>query len=581
MKIKIVTILAFVLLLMSCEGMFDPKNENLSERERIYRDAGFAEGLLMSAYTRVPIQSLGSPTDVATDNAVTNDRNSNYLRMGTGQWSATFDPVSVWNNCNTAMLFLDQFISIIDTVQWKRSAEVNSLFQKRFKGEAYALRGIIQYHLLQTIAGYGESGTLLGTPFYRDDNNFNIPRRSFAESVEQIYRDFDTALEYLTMDDYKDLTSESELPPGYAGYTVPDYNLIFGKTLNQRVSGRIVKAYKARLALLEASPAFSPNNDEALWEKAANYAGQILETIGGVSGLDSKGHIFYQQAQVDGIDLASTGDLKEIIWRRPIAENRNREEDNFPPSLYGRGRINPSQNLVDAFPMANGMPITADESGYDATNPYAGRDPRLKEYIAYNGNTVAGVQILTRVGGGTNAKDSIATSTRTGYYMKKLLREDVSLNPTGPTNRKHFEVYMRYTELFLIYAEAANEAWGPDQKGSFSFSAREVIAAIRKRGGITTDTYLSAVTTKEQMRELIRNERRIELCFEGVRFWDLRRWKADLSETVKGININYNGSIRNIVNVEDRIYDNDYMHYAPLPRTEVVKLSALEQNKGW
>jgi hypothetical protein len=139
---------------------------------------------------------------------------------------------------------------------------------------------------------------------------------------------------------------------------------------------------------------------------------------------------------------------------------------------------------------------------------------------------------------------------------------------------------MRYTEVFLIYAEAANEAWGPDGTGPNGFSARDVIAAIRKRGGIAQpDNYLASITSKEEMRKLIRNERRIELCFEGFRFWDLRRWNADLTEPAKGVNISNNNF--SVVEVEPRLYNNDYMHYGPVPQNEIVKFNALIQNKGW
>lgn len=580
MKIKIVTFFACILLLMSCQDMFDPENENISSFDRVYTDPGFAEGLLISAYARIPTNSL-SFNDVATDDAVTNNKNNGYLRMATGEWSALYNPENQWTDANTAVIYLDQLINIIDSVEWKWSnSEIKSLYVKRFYGEAYALKGVIQYHLLQTVAGYDEAGNLLGIPFFKDDKNFNIPRATFEESVNQIYSDFNKALEYLTMDDYQNIGSASELPSGYTGVSIDNYNEVFGKELNQRISGRIVKAYKARLALLAASPAFSPDNDVTLWQNAANYAGQVLSGIGGVSGLDPNGHRFYDAARVDGINLASGADSKEIIWRRSITVSNSRELSNFPPSLFGRGNVNPTQNIVEAFPMANGFPIKNSSSGYDAENPYASRDPRLSLYIVYNGGTMSGKTIYTGVGGGEDARDSISTSTRTGYYLKKLLREDVNLNPSSTNTKKHFEVHMRYTELFLIFAEAANEAWGPDGTGSFSYSARDVIAAIRKRAGIAQpDAYLASITTKEQMRELIRNERRLELCFEGSRFWDLRRWKSDLTETAKGININ--GNSMTVINVENRLYDNSFMHYGPLPENELTKFDALIQNRGW
>ena len=217
----------------------------------------------------------------------------------------------------------------------------------------------------------------------------------------------------------------------------------------------------------------------------------------------------------------------------------------IPPSLYGNGQVNPTQNLVDAFPMANGYPITdAANSGYDPANPYANRDPRLTRYIVVNGSTLAGKTINTSTNSGDDAVDYLKTSTRTGYYLRKLLREDVNTDPTSLQGKKHYSVHIRYTEIFLIYAEAANEAWGPDGRGSHAYSARDVIAAIRNRAKITQpDNYLASISSKDDMRELIQNERRLELCFEGFRFWDLRRWKKDLTEPARGVRITDNNYV--------------------------------------
>src|SRR5690606_21834837 len=243
--------------------------------------------------------------------------------------------------------------------------------------------------------------------------------------------------------------------------------------------------------------------------------------IGGIEGIDPNGHHFYLKAQVDEADITTGNrlDLQEILWRRPIYNNNAREADHFPPSLYGRGRINPTQNLVDAFPMANGFPIDDPNGAYDEEHPYENRDPRLSLYIVYNGSQFKGKTINTSISGGEDGLDRQQTSTRTGYYLKKLLREDVNMDPASPSNQKHFNTHVRYTELFLSFAEAANEAWGPDGNAA-GFSARDVIAAIRKRAGIQQpDAYLASIADKDGMRNLIRNERRLELCFEGFRFW--------------------------------------------------------------
>lgn len=578
-------LLGFAIIAPSC-SLLEPENDNHSTFDRVYAEPAFAEGLLIRGYTYIPTNDYRWD-EVATDDAVTNDKFSSFMRMATGEWSAISNPQNLWDNCNRGILYINQFFSIVDTINWKwTSPEQNELFKKRLKGEAYAVRGMLKYFLLRNHGGIGENGELLGTPIYNDfitnEEDFARPRATFAESVNSAYADLEEALKYLPMD-YGNLANLSQLPAGFGDIKdINSYNTVFGDFSQQRMSGRHTKAIKARLALLAASPAFNPTTDLTLWQNAANYTGELLSDINGVAGLDSKGHIFYLKAQVDNAFL-TTGDKKdlgEILWRRPIYSDRAREVANFPPSLYGSGRINPTQNLVDAFPMANGFPISdAVNSKYDPANPYAGRDPRLALYIVYNGSKLKNTTITTGVGGGDNAVDAVQTSTRTGYYLKKLLREEVNANPASPSDQQHYQTHIRYTELFLNYAEAANEAWGPDGKGTFSFSAKEVIAAIRKRAGIAQpDNYLASISSKEQMRTLIRNERRLELCFEGFRFWDLRRWKEDLTVPAKGVRID--GSNFNYFTVEERVYDNSYMHYGPIPDKETVKFNLI-QNKGW
>ena len=590
---SLLLILSFAL--GSCQKLLNPEKDNHSTVTRTTNDPVFAEGLLMTAYLRLPNNSL-SYNDVATSDAVSSDKVNQFRRMATGEWSSLFNPVTQWDNCNSAILYINDFLNVVDTILWKwTNTELNKLYIIRLKGEAYALRGLLQYHLLLTTGGVGANNELLGIPIFdkslKPTDNFNIPRANYKASISKIYADLDKALEYLTMNDYVDITSMSQVPPNIIVSNVGNYNTVFGKGTNQRISGRMAKALKARVALLEASPAFSAD-DPLLWAKAANYAAAVLNLapMTGISGLDPLGHRFFEAARIEAINLTNNIDQKEMIWRTSIDPYGNgRERNNYPPSIYGLGNINPSQNLVDAFPDVNGYPITDAATIYSETSPYSNRDPRLGRYIVYNGSTFAGKVIKTGFGGGFNAKDSVPQSTRTGYYLRKLLREDISLDPAATSTKKHYEVYMRYTELFLIYAEAANEAWGPDGTGTNGFSARDVIRAIRSRGGITQpDAYLATIASgdKAGMRTLIRNERRIELCFESFRFWDLRRWNADLTEKVRGVQItgptapstNYNYSY---VDVEDRVYDNDFMRYGPLPEKEVLKFPALIQNKGW
>ncbi len=272
--------------------------------------------------------------------------------------------------------------------------------------------------------------------------------------------------------------------------------------------------------------------------------------------------------------------------------------------------MNPSQNLVDAFPMRSGRPITDAASGYDPADPYTGRDPRLEDNVIYNGQTFRKALIITgtypAVNGDKSETDdninSISTSTRTGYYLKKLLRDDVSPLSSSLIEQQHIYPRIRYTEIFLAYAEAANDAWGPKVDGAgVGYTAYDVIKAIRERAGLGTnsigmplpegDAYLEdCAANQAMMTDLIRNERRIELCFENKRFWDLRRWLLPLDESVKGViwkKIDPTGPSTmdnlkdSIFVVEERNYDNSYQCYGPIPKGEVLKWSNLKQNKGW
>ena len=136
---------------------------------------------------------------------------------------------------------------------------------------------------------------------------------------------------------------------------------------------------------------------------------------------------------------------------------------------------------------------------------------------------------------------------------------------------------MRFTEAFLIYAEAANEAWGPDGTGPNTYSAKDVMAKLRETAGLDQpDTYLASITSRSAMQRLIRNERRLELCFEQVRFWDVRRWLDydAMNATVRGT---FDGGLT-AVDVKERVFER-YMIYGPIPNDDVVK--GLIQNDGW
>jgi starch-binding outer membrane protein, SusD/RagB family len=583
-RTQIILLIASVLMFAGCSDLLSPENQNNRELSDIYDDAAFGEGLLLNGYIRLPNGSY-SFNDVATDDAVSDNSDNSYLQMATGKWTSQNNPVDAWSSSYTAIQYLNTILQESDKVTWAADEWANKMFNDRTKGESYGLRALFMYYLLRAHGGYTNDGKLLGVPILTEpqdgSSDFNLPRNTFAECITQIHNDLDSAMNYLPLD-FEDVSSVGDVPSKYFGATAEEYTRVFGAYNRERFTKRIAMGVCAQVDLLAASPAFNGASGVA-WEDAANSAGDVLDLNSGLSGIASNGWYWYSKSNKTEISNLSSGtNPKEILWRTNVSDSKSLEADNYPPTLYGDGRVNPTQNLVDAFPMANGYPITDSRSGYDSSNPYANRDPRLAAYVVVNGSTEgpSSATINTSVGGTDDGLNAITTSTRTSYYMRKLLREDVNLNPNSTTKQRHYVPRIRYTELYLDYAEAANEAWGPDGTGSHGYSARDVIAAIRKRAGITQpDNYLASITSQDDMRTLIHNERRLELCFEGFRFWDLRRWKNDLTEYAKGVSIS-NGVYTELPQVEKRSYDS-YMYYGPIPYTEVVKWSNLIQNKGW
>ena len=607
---KFIILLAFLPFFTACDDLFSPAKENVQDLTGKDDQPAFMEGVLANAYVLLPF-SNGPVSDVATDDCVSNDETNGYRLMASGTWSSNNDPTSQWQTSRHVIMYLNNFLSYAQNVNWSDDERINQAFKLRLSGEAYGLRALFMYNLLRAHGGWGDDGVLYGVPIVTEpegaSTDFNVPRNTFKDCMDSLMADVNRAIELLP-EDYKDASMETDIPAQYRaiGITNPvEYNRICGVHFGGRMSARIAEAIRAMAVLMAASPAFSEGSGYT-WEQAADYAAVVIDHIdrdqavadGGsvdaLTGVASNGYTWYANAS----EIAGLGpgvNPAEIIWRGGRNKDNPLETDNFPPTLYGNGRINPTQNLVDAFPMANGYPITHERSGYDPNDPYTGRDPRLTTYILVNRGT-AGISNSVIITGnyGTTTNDQLNQenrySTRTGYYMKKHLRQDVNIDPSSLNPQFHYTAYIRTTEILLDYAEAANEAWGPKGTDSHAYSAYDIIKAIRARAGVggTNDPYLEEMAnSKETMRELIRNERRLELCFENKRFYDLRRWQVpleQLNETARGMQITQNAStaalIYTPITVENRAFK-DYMYWGPVPYSECLKFSNLQQNKGW
>lgn len=594
--------------IVSCDDVFDPAIENQLDEDMIFSRPVSAWNMLGNAYISLPFNTLPE-SDYATDDCVNNNESNAWHRMG-ANWTKNSDPTNQWTDRYKVIQYLNLFLSRVDEVKFSiKDPITNQMFIDHAKGEAYAMRALNFFYLLRNHAG-PVNGILMGVPIKTEYEtgaaNFNVARNTLSECVEFILDDINKALSYLpyengnvsSADENEFIKKYVKMYDGNTKAAMQSYAQTFGDDQKGKMCGRYVIALRAKMMLWAASPAFSAASG-VKWEDAAKYCAEVIGDAK-IAGLDPNGHNWFTNySRIT--NLEQNVNDPEFIWRSNKEDNgtkndgsneweQDSEVKHFPKSLYGNGRCNPTQNLVDAFPMLNGYPITDSRSGYDKDNIYANRDPRLADAILKNGDAWGASQTPIVTGSYSENTDGInrksGESTRTGYYLKKLLRSDVNL---GSTKVTQYHIYPRFrmTEFYLSYAEAANEAWGPTGTGSYGMSALDIIKAIRNRAGVGTE-YVDEVAAKgtEAFRELIKNERRIEFCFENQRLYDLRRW-LDLpklkSITLQGIDFKSSDpkdyEIITIQN-EYRNYE-DYMNYAPIPNSEILKFSNLQQNDGW
>jgi len=575
MKKRKYLIFVFITLLgltNACD-VLTPENENTYDLNDVESIVTYTEGFLINAYRNIPVVHNNFNLSYASDDAVNNVPTSSIKAVVSGGWTSSSNPFDAWNTAYESILYINTFLAEVDHVNWYwRNATTSTLFAQKLKGEAYGLRAWNYFNLLQSHAGKGANGELLGVPIVdhvlatANPSDYQIPRSSFKNLVKFIVDDCDKAIALLP-DRWKDSGN------GNADIATGARNV-------NRINGLIVRLIKTKTLLYAASPAYTDGT--YTYQMAAQAAAELMDKNNGltlVNFANNKNVEFYSNA-----DVPNAGDLHpEVLWYSTrVNSSTTWEVSNFTPSLFGQGMTNPTQDLVDAFPMADGTPPLA--AKINSSSPYSGRDPRLAKFILFNGTQfirgVKTVSINTTAGNLDALGSANIYATKTGYYLKKFMNvSNVDLDPKVNSGGLHYYTYARYTDVLLMFAEAANEAGGPDANIG-NYNARQVINAIRTRAGISSSVYVNGLN-KTQMTDLIRNERRIEMCFEEQRFWDLRRWKmiTEMKKAVRGVEVSADGSTYNYRIVESRNYA-DYQIYGPIPYGETLKYSLI-QNQGW
>ena len=276
-----------------------------------------------------------------------------------------------------------------------------------------------------------------------------------------------------------------------------------------------------------------------------------------------------------------------MIYVRRVGDTDSPERTNFPMGMENGNSGNcPSQNLVDAYEMqATGKAWNEEGSGYDSSDPYRGRDPRLAMTIAVNGDKWPNTNPtpLELYVGGRNALP-IAGATPTGYYLKKYLDGTIDISAsTSSGGKRHSWVTYRLGEFYLNYAEAVFNYLGSSDATSaeFSMSAREAVNVVRNRSDVRMPDFPVEMSADEFVTKY-RRERMVELAFEGHRFWDIRRWKdGDSQKNLVEMQITKNGDTYTYTRVMKSRYWNDKMYLFPIPDSEIRKNPNLSQNPGW
>lgn len=334
-------------------------------------------------------------------------------------------------------------------------------------------------------------------------------------------------------------------------------------------------ALKARLLLYAASPLYNTGT----WAAAATAAQAVIAL--NKYGIYAGGYR----------NMFLVNETNEVIFERLFTKNANHvhlEIANGPNGYGGWAGNSPLQNLVDDYEMTSGKPITDPTSGYDQNEPYANRDPRFYATILFNGAPYRERNIETFVPGGKDSRDGIDNwnTTKTGYYLKKYMNDAYPLqNPWGNAGFQPW-IYIRYAEVLLNFAEAANEAVGPDAvPAGATMSARQAVNMIRKRVGVNMPDVIAS--SQSDMREAIRRERRIELAFEEHRFYDVRRWKiADVTENKPAAGVTITKTATGFtytpkVALDGRRFETKH-YWLPIPRSEIQASGGqLQQNEGY
>ncbi len=466
-------------------------------------------------------------------------------------------------------------------------------------GQAYFVRAYCHFNLVRYFGGMPYVDKVLTAA-----DNWDMTRLPAGETLRLCAQDFDLAHDY--MKEAGKMRRDGK--PGQAGH-------LEGSELG-RPNGVAAKALKARVLLYAASP-LNNINGQADWEDAAAACAEAISIA------EEWGYAMVP-AEEWKTNYYGPAYTNELVWSYSYRSEMNHNvwagTFAFPQSNYSNaGGTCPTQNFVDKFETKEGYPLNTEEDRaravslglYNEQDPYSNRDPRFDDTIIHDGSVVTGSSSInihydpanksypTTDLSGQKREFGIAWGTNdgkgysnTGYYLNKRWN-----GIAASTSNKIYQSdpLIRMAELYLNYAEAVNEAYGPNGRaGEVSLSAVEAVNKVRNRVNMP-DMLTEYTADTDKFRERLRNERNVELAFEGHHYYfDIRRWMTapeSMTQVMMGMYIEKvpvsaeypkgRKYVRTPMPANRQSAWKSAMYYIPFPISEANKMQNFVNNELW
>ncbi|MCF0054792.1 RagB/SusD family nutrient uptake outer membrane protein [Dyadobacter sp. CY356] len=576
MKRYIQVLTAGILLTLTACQDLDREFVTSIGRNEIEQSFTNVQNLLNSIYADIPDGTVyiggAAMMASASDESEFTTENNAIQAFNSGSWSAVSNPDPVWATYYRGIRKVNQFLLSTDDINldpWKLdpSSSAQAVYNTnlaaitRWKYESRFLRAYFYFELVKRYGGV----PILNNVFSLEDDYTKVGRNSLEECIQFITSECDSAAVKLPLN----------------GSTAP---YVAGTDLG-RVTKVAALALKSRVLLYAASELFNnpswaggfakpelislPVGDRAARWKAASDAAKAVIDADALPNLGNYKSLF------------NTFNNNEIIFTRRNGASNQFEKNNSPIGFnLGLSGNTPSQDLVDAYEVKVNATTAVKFNWNDpvmAANPYANRDPRLAMSVITNNSTFGTPQRKVQLWSGGLDGKPIINASKTGYYLRKYQIE--SLNLLNGNTGVHSWIIIRYPEIYLNYAEALNE-WSPGNP-----DIKKYVDMVRARTGVAMPP-LPASLSQVEMRERIRNEKRVEFAFEDHRFWDVRRWmlaETTLGTPLRGVSVsrvNDSTFTYQPTKVEDRVFTAK-MYLYPIPQGEISISSALIQNPLW